>query len=337
MSPVRSRTAFTLVELLVVVSIIGILVALLLPAVQKVRDAATRVECQNNLKQLGLALHSYHDIFRCLPPGVDENLAVPTYAHSYWSWMATLLPYIDQEPLFQQADAWSKQGNPLKTWHWMPWGDYWHTHPITPPNPALSTYIKNFTCPADPRNLLVSDQAGLLVAFTSYLGNAGTSGTVPPALAKYLQHHRKKVHGRIPAAPVQNGVLYFMSHTKLTDIQDGASNTLMIGERPPSADLQFGWWFAGGGWDQVSGVGDVVLASQDFSCAVTLGCPSSYVNYQQGSVANSCDQLHYWSLHTGGANFCLADGSVQFIPYSASAAIVPMSTINGGEVFDPPY
>src|SRR5262249_48050655 len=121
---------------------------------------------------------------------------------------------------------------------------------------------------------------------------------------------------------------------------DGTSNTLMVGERPPSSDFWFGWWFAGGGFDG-GGVGDVVLGARDTEYARGVEtCPwpeyglckgKTKVGLHPGSMTNVCDQTHFWSLHAGGANFLMADGSVHFLDYQADTILPALATRNRGE------
>ena len=114
---------------------------------------------------------------------------------------------------------------------------------------------------------------------------------------------------------------------------DGASNTILVGERPPSSNMAFGWWFAGAGWDG-SGAGDVLLGAREVNYAAFLSCPTSFVGLQPGDILNPCHQVHFWSFHSGGANFLFGDGSVHFLPYSANAILPALATRAGGEIIN---
>jgi prepilin-type N-terminal cleavage/methylation domain-containing protein/prepilin-type processing-associated H-X9-DG protein len=319
------RAGFTLIELLVVIAIIAILIGLLLPAVQKVRDAAARMKCQNNLHQCGIALHNYHDVNGTLPSGVVPSGGASVWPYNYWSWMAQALPYVEQDNLWKKADAYARQSTyPNQPYYWWPWGGFW-LGGNPPPNPALGTVVQSWICPSDGRVQQPYQDLGdfpstpnqSYIAFTTYLGNAGSA------------QGNEAYTGNVAAA---NGVLYWGSKVKLLDIQDGTSNTLMVGERPPSKDLEYGWWFAGAGWDG-SGVGDVVMGARATNYAAALGCPATKVGMQPFVLPpDSCDQVHYWSWHTGGVNFLFADAHARFVSYSADPLLPAMSSRNGGEV-----
>jgi prepilin-type N-terminal cleavage/methylation domain-containing protein/prepilin-type processing-associated H-X9-DG protein len=329
------RRAFTLIELLVVIAIIAVLIGLLLPAVQKARAAADRMRCVNNLKQIGLALHNYHDINGTLPPGIAEpsTLTTPPFApvqYQWISWMVRILPFVEQQAMYKNMQAaFASQGGGSR-------GDPF----VSPPHTGLSTVMNIYRCPSDSREYLAQYADGLNVAFTAYLGVSGKN-------ARNL-----------------DGMIYWNSKVKFLDVTDGLSNTLMVGERPPSWDLVYGWWYAGAGqWNVNTAIGednsgscDVILGMAEFNFKTngitqTDSCPNGPYSYGQvyqpapqyghfngvGTILNPCDQFHYWSLHSGGSNFLLGDGSVRFIPYETPDALMQaLSTRAGSEPVSPP-
>lgn len=368
MTRTSPRSGFSLIELLVVIAIIGVLIALLLPAVQKVREAANRTQCLNNMKQMGLALHSYHDTCKRFPPSLDNGLRPyrpePNKGWTpYWSWMAYILPFIEQDNLWNEARAWAMTDpnavnfNPATatrdqpTSFFWPWGDFWREFQTTDrkgrDNFAMRVPIKTYTCPSEPRNLLVEDlvaTAGGLtepIAFTTYVGVDGIRGDVTPDASGKMSDKS----GILVQSNVDKKI-----KVNIASIIDGTSNTVIIGERPPSVDLIYGWWFAGAGFDG-SGVGDVTLGAREYVYADNVldtsgstTCPYTKLGFQPGSIKDSCDQLHFWSWHPGGANWLFADGSVRFMAYTIDSTpdpntpLLPTTTLmklvtrNGGEV-----
>ena len=131
-------------------------------------------------------------------------------------------------------------------------------------------------------------------------------------------------------------MLFLDSAVRLTDISDGTSNTIAIGERPPSADLYFGWWYAGVG-QLGNGDADTHLGVRGLNERVAGStCPVGSYHFAAGRVRDQCDMFHFWSLHPGGANFAFADGSVRFLSYSADSVMPALSTRAGGETASVP-
>jgi prepilin-type N-terminal cleavage/methylation domain-containing protein len=286
------RPGFTLIELLVVIAIIGILIGLLLPAVQKVRAAAARTQCTNNLKQIGLALHNFHDTYQHFPAPRGTHLGATHVFTEFRGWMCDILPYIEQDNLYRQM-----------------YTDPWYNGFFATYNTPVNTYL----CPSDPRQLHVIPSGN--GALTSYVGVTGSDNDV-----------NAQFNGPT------NGIFDVSSAgVRLTDVTDGTSTTLMVGERPPTANLFEGWW---GASDY-----DTLLSTRQLYGDL-FGAPGCSLPglFGPGSMNGPCngDGNHFWSFHTGGANWVLGDASVRFLPYSASAQTIPLASRNGGEVADLP-
>jgi prepilin-type N-terminal cleavage/methylation domain-containing protein len=295
-----ARKAFSLIELLVVIGVIGLLVGLLMPAVQSAREAASRTVCKNNLRQLGLAFDNFHAARGSLPPAYALVRSYVTAPDNRWfgdlTWQDLILPYIDQDVLWQRTlDAYRIDFYALDN----------------PPHIALTAIVRTYACPSDWRVFApITDDQGYTAAYGSYLGVSG-------------------------GPEVRDGVMQGYQGTRLTDITDGTSQTLVVGERPPAGRLLAGSWYTSFPF-QTSWIYDYYSvgwhSSMDVYMTGNVGSCSGPFYFGPGRVQNPCDFSHFWSLHPGGAHFLFANGSVHFLPYSAEPIMISLATKSGGEV-----
>ncbi|HEY1190810.1 MAG TPA: DUF1559 domain-containing protein [Gemmata sp.] len=309
--PLTRRRAFTLIELLVVIAIIAILIGLLLPAVQKVREAAARMKCQNNLKQLGLAIHNYHDTNQRFPSArpLDPRSAsygtqgggtsyrwnvLPAGNASLGSWMVRILPNLEQQNVVN------------------PFASITDTTQIVPAfDAAQKLPIAMFQCPSD---TLVT--RGTTNGLTSYVGMTGNDEWSESG--DYGSNARNGFFAVQSWAGGQKN-----PGTTIASATDGTSNSILVGERPPSHDIQYGWW----AYTDV----DSLLAHPSRETYYVGNCNGNEV-FRADTPTRAGNVCHYWSMHTGGGNWLLGDGSVRFITYANASVITQMASINGGEV-----
>jgi len=303
------RGAFTLIELLVVIAIIGVLVALLLPAIQMAREAARRAQCGNNLKQLGSAVHQYHDVFRTLPVSVGPwpHGPHPTRQRNGKGWIVSVLPQLEQQALYDEFATFFV-------------GDFFTGYGLKSVGcrDLLKRQLKVLQCPSDSSVRRTSkDQFELLgieAALTSYkgvIGDTRVAGTASMHPGSVPDCH---MHGGC------NGLFFRVTYQQpqsLSAVIDGTTNTFLIGEDVPNENHHSAAFYANGDWA---------------SCHAPLNyfprppAPDDWPNV-----------MSFRSHHPGGVEFAMADASVRFIQDSVDHALYrALSTKNGGESVAPP-
>jgi len=314
--PKPIRLAFTLIELLVVIAIIAVLIGLLVPAVQKVREAANRTQCQNNLKQIGLAIQNYHGAHNAFPPGTNN--------HCFASWAVYILPYLEQQSMYDRLD--------LNTRF------YDVTNPAPGPLPnvdALKDFAPSvYTCPSSPLPKLICPEDlnsinwGKRILAGNYVAIMGACNGPNSATEPGSGLTSSRVVDRRPAASIQynqggilatNGVIFHMSKTRVADILDGTSNTMLVGEQSdwgvdpgidPSGTVRkphdIRQTFRAGLWagSQLEGMSAVTVRYQINT--------KSRVNFSDG-IARYGWNTPIQSAHSGGAFMVRCDGGVSFL------------------------
>ncbi len=339
----RRRSAFTLIELLVVIAIIAILIGLLLPAVQKVREAANRAKCQNNLKQIGLALHHYHDANQLFPPGKGPSYpGAPVFAR--WSVHSRLLPYLEQDNLYKSINFAFPPETPGMAGlviNFMPA----YQNPNRENAAACRAAVPMFLCPSDP-----ASAPGDWPGQTNYLANQGSS---------FLCDLSESLPSTIAPGENSNGPFYYLSRNKIASITDGTSNTVMFAEKRrgqgfpdprtdmltmPNTNTLDGTLAACKALNPATAT--PLTSKQGYSWVMGEMCCTTYNHVSTpntttcagigfpGNMANMAMDVPPSSAHSGGVQCLMGDGSVRFVSNGIGLTTWrAMGTMNRGEAF----
>jgi prepilin-type N-terminal cleavage/methylation domain-containing protein len=297
----KTRRGYTLIELLVVIAIIAVLIGLLIPAVQKVREAANRMSCSNNLKQLGLGLHNFHDTYAKFPPGqvpggLPEAGVTQPVNHG---WGPFILPFIEQQVLADQYR--------------------WDVNVSDPLNQrVITTHLKVFQCPSAEPNRFYTAGPSSAYGGRSACGDYAPTWYVDPILVEA---------GLIPQPRNQNGVLQPNYMTRMSEITDGTSQTILLTE---DAGRPRQWRVGRPGPDQIVQGGPWAA----FNSGIILQGSTADGSQRPGPCAINCtNERQVYSFHHGGANAVFADGSVHFLRADINIrTLAALVTRAGGEV-----
>ncbi len=321
----RANRGFTLIELLVVIAIIAVLIALLLPAVQQAREAARRSQCKNNLKQLGLALHGYHETNNVLPSGYG---GVPfSNQGNLWGWGAKILPYLDQATIYNTLSQATGGTSPLGG----AGTGFGAIMTSLPANVTVQTNLPVYRCPSDTgSNVVTFPINGSVAGTTSIFGRSNYPGVCGTTLDI-------TVGGLV----VTDGAFTESSSRRFRDFTDGLSNTFLVGERRSPGAI--GGIFTGGDTIWAGANDDVAPPWQGYAAHQGICDLTSPLNLEVDTAPSSATYLPYFafsSQHVGGGHFLLADGSVRFIseniatgsPRTAGSTYQNLASLNDGQV-----
>ena len=314
---VHKKPGFTLVELLVVIAIIGILVALLLPAVQAAREAARRMQCTNNLKQLALACHNYHDTYKRFPLNYGQwNIRDPRDGGTT-SWMVQILPFMEQQPMYDKIDfRFGIQNDPRGAA--TGWTAGWSTgNASLPTNSWIARQkISGFQCPSDSNDGVMNGRANapgnIELGITNYKGCAGSNWAWGSFAGSRISPWYATPFGNSNNGLDRGNGIFFRANafeckTKIADVQaiDGTSNTFLAGEAIPQYCTHTWWWWYNG-TTATTGIplnARAVCTNTGNANADLIACRGDWPN-----------NYSFMSRHPGGANFAFADGRVTFVP-----------------------
>lgn len=303
----QRKRGFTLIELLVVIAIIAILIALLLPAVQQAREAARRTQCKNNHKQIGLAMHNYHDTYSGLPPA--------QYGCCWGTWIVSILPYVDQAPLYNLYVMDRKYGLPVDD------ARYSNAANI----PVTSTRLTVLTCPSDLKNAPIA-VAGKRITSHNFAVNFGNTTFAQTANYNSVRFGQAPFRNTATSTPAKN--------RNLSDILDGTSSTILMGEvlQGQGSDLRgFAWWADATQFSTYlppnSAIPDRIYTAGYCNNQPTLNLPCA--------VSTTTDPTMFASRsrHVGGVHLTMCDGSSRFVSENIDINLWRgISTAQGSEV-----
>ena len=303
------RRGFTLIELLVVIAIIGVLIGLLLPAVQAAREAARRSQCSNNLKQMGLALHNYHDAIGAFPPGYisrpgpDGDNIGPG-----WGWASMILPQIEQGNVFNSVNFSLAIEAPANS-------------------TARMTRLSAFVCPSDP---------SFMPQFTVVDDTTSSSALGAPicdvAASDYVGSFGTRDVSDVPGRDFGDGLFFRNSSVRLADVLDGTSQTIAVGEK--SQNLARATW--------VGAISHAAVPITELTSGNGLSPEGggalvlSHTGERDGPNSKPAHADQFWARHPGGCNFAFGDGSVRFVKEKRPLALFQsLATRQGGEIIAP--